>query len=123
WAVHAVKTFTPTLVNELTLGLGRNNLRRLWADAVDTAQLERSPTTIDPPTLRPFPRGGVLPISGLPKYLPYFPNATFSGGSFPNSGYVYTGNPGNGGSPPYMNFNYTYSLQDDLSKAFGSHNL
>jgi hypothetical protein len=125
WATHVVNIFTPTLVNEVTLGLGRNNLQSLWAgDGTPPSYVLRS-STINPPTLRPFPSGGVLPISNLPRYYPYLPAATFAGGAFPgNAGYFYTGQPSNQlFSVPYMNFNYTYTIQDDLSKALGNHSL
>jgi len=125
WAVHAVNVFTPSLVNEVTLGMGRNNNQQLLpGDGSVPSYLLRS-STINPPTLRPFPSGGVLPISGLPRYFPYLPAATFAGGALPgNPGYFWTGQPGGGlFSSPYMNFNYTYTIQDDLSKTLGNHSL
>jgi hypothetical protein len=124
WTVHAVNTITPTLVNELTLGLGQNSFRILRPDTFDLSTVLRSSKTIDPPTLRPFPSGGTLPISGLQAYFPYIPQATFSGGSFPNPGYIYPAvAPGQISAFPYYNYNYTYTAQDDLSKVIGMHSI
>src|SRR5579871_4587084 len=124
WSVHAINTISPTLVNELTLGLGQNNLQQLWQSNFNLSTLERSSSTINPPTLRPFPSGGTLPVSGIPEYFPYFPNATFAGGAFPNPGYVWTATPLNAlFASPYMNFNYTYTIQDDVSKTLNTHSL
>lgn len=120
WAGHIINTITPTLVNEITAGVGHNNLIVVreggGADYFRTSSL-------DPPTLRPFPTGA--------NYLPYLPAATFAGGSLSNPGAFFPGWTGNApagtlgaGFPfPYKNFNDTYTFQDDLSKVLGSHSL
>jgi hypothetical protein len=120
WAGHIINTITSTTVNEVTIGVGHNNLI-VELEKSDPAYFRTS--SLNPPTLRPFPTG--------PGYLPYLPAATFAGGALPNPGAFYPGWTGNApagtlgtGFPfPYKNFNDTYTFQDDLSKVIGSHSL
>jgi hypothetical protein len=119
WAGHVTNTISPTMVNEAVIGVGHNNFGFRLADG-QTADAYFRTSTLNPPTLRPFPTG--------PQYFPYLPAATFAGGSLPNPGAFIPGYTGNLSSNntfpvPYSNFNDTYSFNDDLSKVLGSHSL
>ena len=118
WAGHITNMISPTMVNEMSVGVGHNNYGFDRVGEPDSTYFRTS--SMNPPTLRPFPTG--------PQYEPYLPSMTFAGGALPNPGAYYPGWTGNMSSNnnfpiPYSNFNDTYTFNDDLSKVLGSHSL
>src|SRR5205814_8649651 len=68
--IHLTYAASPTTVNEFTVGVGHDNYGFFHPEG-DDAYLRTG--SLDPPTLRPFPKG--------PLYQPYLPCASFSGGN------------------------------------------
>lgn len=119
WSGHIVNTITPTMVNEMVIGVGHNNFGFYRTGAEKDSTYFRT-SSLNPPTLRPFPTG--------PQYETYLAAALFSGGALPNPGSFIPGYTGNFATNntfpiPYKNFNDTYSFQDDLAKVLGTHSL
>ena len=113
-SVHLTYTATPTLVNEMLVGIGHDNYG--FYHTTDDSQWFRT-SSLNPPTLRPFPTG--------PLYLNYLPCATYSGGQAANPAYFNAGGQQGQGCQltPYKNFNDNYVFQDDLTKVIGSHSI
>jgi hypothetical protein len=115
WSGHIVNTISPSMVNEIVIGVGHNNNGNKRTHGDQDSNYYRT-SSLNPPTLRPFPTG--------PMYEPYLPMASFSGGSRPNPGSLTPGTYAGGGNTiPYKNFNDTYTIQDDLTKLLGNHSL
>jgi hypothetical protein len=123
-AVHMVHAISSTLVNEALFGLGGNNYG--FHHVEPDSNYFRS-SSLNPPTLRPFPTGD--------QYLNYLPGLNFAGGNLANPPLAYTGgfsfNPlaalggqfGNASVIPYQNSNDIYSFKDDLSWIHGQHSF
>jgi hypothetical protein len=113
-STHVVNTISPTLVNDLNIGIGRNAYLWLRAEGDKDSNYHRTPD-FNPPTLRPFPTGEL--------YQPYLPAANYAGGSVSNPG-SFMPYARFGLFPiPYTNYNRTYSVQDDVTKVYGSHSF
>ncbi len=114
-----------TMVNELTVGFGHNNFGNRRPDGFDYEDYFRS-STLDPPRLRPFGEAGPPGvIAGLQNdEWPYLPTLTFAGGNRANLAGFFPGTRVNASRVlPQANRNDRISLQDDLSKTMGRHNL
>jgi hypothetical protein len=113
--IHLAYTISPTMVNELSFGIGHDNYG--FYHTTPDAEWFRT-SSLNPPTLRPFPTG--------PLYENYLPCMKFSGGQASNPAYFTPGSQQGGGScslTPYKNFNDNYIVQDDLSKVHGNHSF
>ena len=113
-SIHLTYTASPTLVNEMLIGVGHDNYG--FYHTTDDSQWFRT-SSLNPPTLRPFPTG--------PLYENYLPCAVYSGGQAANTSYFNAGGQQGQGCQltPYKNFNDNYVFQDDLTKVIGSHSI
>jgi len=103
FAIGATKTFSPTTVNEFTLGYGKNQIN---IDAADNS-LTRAQTG----------------LTGLPMLFPsavqqdYIPQFNFNGGRIANGPNFGTNN------APFFNYNRTVDIVDNFSKIIDKHAL
>ncbi len=107
---HVTKMFSPTLINEFIFGKSRNNL---YFDPVDKQALDRSKMGNPPQWFADAASaGGYLPAASAN----YVPNVTFGG---------QPSNPVNSGlgNVPYQNWNDIYSIVNNISKVYRTHNL
>jgi len=111
----ATYTFSPTLINEITVAESWDTYSFYTLDNMASEQRSLEPGL---PTLFPVPtatnNGSVLPING---YLPILP--TFSFGSAPANAMSYSRNGSTAGT--YQNANPIWTYQDNLSKIVGHH--
>jgi hypothetical protein len=131
---HLTHTISPSMVNEVTFGWGRNQWL-FYVPGGDDSKYFRT-TALNPPTLSPLPTGD--------QYLPYLPQVTFAGGSLVNTPTFSPGaaddkgatckiDTGTCGVPRqaailgkgayWTNFNKIWSGSDDFSKMLGSHSI
>jgi len=117
-AVGVTWTITPTLINEASFGRSYNTWDWYPHDPsqVDRARVGNPPhwySTSDPN----FSSDGSLARPNLPPGAQNFANwaPSINGGSM--------GNPPNGGSRPYTNWNNEYSANESLSWVKGAHNV
>jgi hypothetical protein len=127
YGVGITYTISPTLVNEFTFGKSYNS----WDYyAHDQSQLDRAMMG-NPPSFNNFitdplftgdqnkPKPAGLG-TGSVFYQTGVPNISFGGGQEPNE---VSFNPNCSGQCPYSNWNDIYSINNNLSKALGRHNL
>jgi len=111
----ATYTFTPTLINEVTVAESWDTYSFYTLD-----NMKSESRTLEPglPSLFPVPtaanNGSVLPINGYLNILP-----TFSFGSAPSNAMSYSRNGSTAGT--YQNGNPIWTYQDNLSKVWGHH--
>jgi hypothetical protein len=120
---HMSYTPSPTLVNEVLVGIGHTNYGFYRSGGATDSDYFRT-SSLNPPTLRPFPTADV-DVLGYPMYLPYLPCAAYSGGQAVRpAGWFPGGQQDRSCSTvPYRNENSNIVIQDDLSKLLGSHSL
>lgn len=113
----ATYQFSPTLINEFTVGKSWNTWSYYTADggkSQDRSLLPNIPVLFPIPTTTP---AGASATNGYFNLLPQFSYGTVSGGSSMSLARSGT-NAGN-----YENFNTIWSYQDSLSKIVGKHTL
>jgi hypothetical protein len=127
YGVGITYTISPTMVNEFTFGKSYNS----WDYyAHDQSQLDRS-RMANPPSFNNFATDPLFtgdqnkskPAglgTGSIFYQTGVPNISFGGGQEPNE---ISFNPNCSGQCPYSNWNDIYSINNNLSKVMGKHNL
>ncbi len=115
YAGTATYTFSPTLINEITVAESWDTYSFYTLDNQASEQRSLEPGL---PALFPQPtakdNGPVLPINGYQTLLP-----TFSFGGAPSNAMSYGRNGASAGA--YQNANPIWTYQDNLSKIVGSH--
>jgi hypothetical protein len=115
YAGTATYTFSPTLINEVTVAESWDTYSFYTEDNLKSESRSLEPGL---PTLFPVPTAandnGVLPINGYENILP-----TFSFGSAPSNAVSYSRNGSSAGT--YQNANPIWTYQDNLSKIWGHH--
>ena len=127
YGVGITYTISPTMVNEFTFGKSYNS----WDYyAHDQSQTDRSRMG-DPPSFNNFATDPLFTGDGKKQkpaglgtgaifYQTAVPNVSFGGGQEPNE---VSFSPSCSGQCPYTNWNDIYSINDNLSKVLGKHNL
>jgi hypothetical protein len=118
FTARLTQTISPTMVNEVSFGLGHNNYG--FYHTVDDSAYFRT-SALNPPTLRTAPLdfcedADPKACYNLPK--PYLPRFTFSGGSLASP---VSYNPGS--MTPYKNSNDNTVITDNFSVLVGNHTL
>jgi hypothetical protein len=109
-------TFSPTLINEFTIGKSWNTWSYYPTDGNKSDARSLLP---DIPTLFPIPTTNPSGASATNGYYNILPQFTF--GSPPNNSMSYTRSGTNAGN--YENFNTIWTFLDNISKVVGKHNF
>jgi hypothetical protein len=129
-------TISPTLLNDLVLGYVNSTITLADQNGPGGAQFQRNPTLDQPLVADPSAPGqcnpalSVDPATGFPQCAIGYVFRNGFGGKMPGVAFLGTnaayGGQGFAADPSYMPWghtNPTYSLRDDVGKAFGKHTL
>ena len=116
YSATATYSFTPTLINEFTVGESWNTWSYYTTDGGKSQDRSLLPT---PPALFPVPTTSPTGASATNGYFNLLPQ--FSFGSPPSNSMSFTRSGTTAGN--YENFNTIWTVQDNLSKVLGRHSL
>jgi hypothetical protein len=117
-AASATYVFTPTMLNQVTVGHSYN----VWAYWMKDASLaDRAQLGVSVPSLYPDKKLGasLANPADIDMMHPWVPQANFGGGSRPNPGSIGWG----GYAGAYYNWNDIWVIQDNFTAIVGPHNF